>query len=327
MNTWNNHRLKRRYTRRDIVGRVFIKPNHISATPIYSNGVNYAPQYSDEHFNHLLVLAMQQTQKLSEHKEILTDYTKSLIGAYSYFFDVFKLLTQGKNVKTKLGLWGQRLEYTDGLNLDKISSAPQTHKLLSLLNAKYTSSLKALCEVVAFSNRDHIHQPELTYHYEIDSMCEQYSDSKFDKVALVQLILAISKALDYIVFKLHDFLIDHQADSDPQYWTEKTINISASGAALRMRKQYKQFSEISIAIAIKGHIFRFNGKIVKLFNCHDGEENVAIDFEFPDAKSQNQLMTIIQLDELEECYPDIIERLTQDAESEHKNEPPQQINA
>ena len=302
MEDWFRNRNKRRFFRKVMPAKVLLKPHYVSTTKIVSNGVNYTPEFVEAQFELLLSTIKREGHKVQEHKEVLVAIANQFTEAFRYFFTLLKAITEGAEIRDDLVLWGRRAEFLNGVDLSEMVKEEKTYKMLSLLNEKYTISLQQLVEVIEHSNQHFIHSVHWQNQFDLEETKAQLEDDKFARIPLAQLIISLIHAIDYVVDIFHDFLADYQKGSNPRYWRDYSVNISAGGLSLRMKKQYNKFDSLDVFLQISGHLFKFDGKIVDLFDCRDGMETVAIDFEFPDGGAQNRLVSLIQLSELDECF-------------------------
>ena len=301
MDGWFKKRHRRRFFRKDLQGRVLLKPKHISTTQIFSNGVNYTPEYVEAKFQLLVSTFKRNAENISDYQPLMNTLAFEFSEAFHYLFELLSALTRGDSIQTKLNLWAKRANFSAGVDISGVGMNTVTYKFLSLINEKFVITFQQMISVVENSSSESLHVVEKPDFIEYEQQLKALAQEKSQRVPMVQFIYSLKLAMDYLFDIFHDYQLDHRKVTDSRFWNPYKINLSASGISLRLRKQYSKFESMDVYMNIAGHSFKFEGKVVHLFDCQDGMETVAINFEFPDGKLQDKLLGLIQVAEIDEC--------------------------
>ena len=288
--------------------RYYVTPSSpIIDREIYASGANYYPPSIRAQLLEEKQRILDSLVRIQEHKDALTEIFNEMISHAEFFGHCCEMISKGTNPRYNLTTWATMKTHRQGFTKIKLlqTVAPKTYQYLKTIEDKYVFFVQQLMDCVEHSTADDFHAPDYLPHgFRIDELLQIFSNEKYQAVPLVQSILHTAQFINThteIFRQLHD---DNTLRQHPEDWLEEVVNVSASGLAVHMRKGFRLHERVDIHIYFaqeKRHL-RFKGVVVNVQSDPQTQmERVAMNFEFPDGKSQNFLQTQIQKFEIDEC--------------------------
>ncbi len=275
---------------------------------IYAIGIDYFTPKISALIEKQLSDTNSWADKIQEQKEILQPLSEEIIESIQILGQGTKRLSNGENPKKDISFWllveKKKLGFENLNDLKKI--APKTYAYFKLIEDKFLYYLNCFIENVTdsnleiFADNSNLSQQE----FKIDKLIKGFSNPNYDKIPLVQSIIALSNLMDTHLSIFRELNNDFSIRKRPQNWPLEKVNISASGVSLSMAKRFRNKGRLNIFIYFPDDkkILKFDGSIANIFNIDSPtKEKTAINFDFPDGKSQQILVFKIQEYELKRC--------------------------
>lgn len=308
MNRWFLKGNSRRYFRIQMPVRVFVAPSSpIKDREIFASGVDYFPPVVES----LLVKQRHDTfywiDRIQDQKELLTELFKEMIESIEFFGKAAEQMSKGISPRTDPTYWMNLNNQLRGF--DKIGAiepaAPKTYKYFKLIEEKYLVFINAMTKSINESTPHHFEaDPNIPYAFKIEEILETFKHEKFLKIPLVQSILSLSNFMDTYLEAYRQLNDDNVMRLYPDNWKSVHANVSASGLAMMFRKRFDTFQRVDVFFYFpeNDRVLQFEGSIVDIRSVEETHmERIAINFEFPDGRSQDFLQYKIQEFELDEC--------------------------
>lgn len=308
MNRWFHKGNSRRFFRIDMPVRLFIAPSSpIKDREIFATGIDYFPPTIKRLIERQKNETLYWINRIQDQKEIISALFQETIEAIEFFGKCAESVSKGINPKIDPTYWmqiNQRLTGFQTIETLKASS-PKTYGYFKLIEEKYLLFLQSIADSISNSTPTEFKaNANLPYGFKIDETLELFKSEKFAKIPLIQAILALSTFMDTYVEAYRQINDDNIMRQFPQEWKLQHANVSASGIALLMNKRFKNFEKVDVFFYFPAQnvTLSFNGSIVDVRSIDDQyKERIAVNFEFPDGKTQDFLQNEIQRYELEEC--------------------------
>ncbi|SFR53624.1 PilZ domain-containing protein [Thiomicrospira sp. ALE5] len=280
----------------------------ITDRDILATGANYIPTSVQTHIHQQKTRVNISLNQLSENSDLVKKIFAEIQEHLDFFEHCLVELTKGYNAKKDPNTIFKLNAYFEGMTLIKTikESAPKTYTYIKLIETKYLYFLQRLDEVMSQSSSDTFYSPEpLPMGFKIDELCEKINAPKFENIPLMQAILHTSVLLNIytdIFRQLHE---DHIQRQHPEDWRFDTVNVSASGVALNLKKGLRVGEALDVLIYFKDEdkLLNFDGTVVSIQSQTETfYERVAINLEFFNGINHTFLLAQIQKYELQECF-------------------------
>ncbi len=308
MNRWFQKGNSRRFFRIDMPVRLFITPSSpIKDREIYATGVDYFPPIVQKLIAEQKSDTLYWLGRIQDQKVLVTELFNEVIDFVEFFGECAKSLSQGINPRLDPKYWVQINQKKQGFQKVEAlhQSSPKTYRYFKMIEEKYMTFLESMIHSITHSTASQFEANiQLPYAFKIDETIELFKNEKFAKIPLVQSIYSLCSLMDTYLEAYRQINDDNVMRQYPQEWRLQQANVSASGLAVLLNKRFQPFEKVDVFFYFPSHdkTLQFSGNIVDIRTIDDAyKERVAINFEFPDGKSQNFLQNEIQRFEIEEC--------------------------
>ncbi|MBD3756173.1 MAG: PilZ domain-containing protein [Gammaproteobacteria bacterium] len=308
MNKWFRKGNSRRFYRIDMPVRYFIVPSSpIKDREIYATGVNYFPQTFLNKVEEQKFQVRHWTKRVQEHTVTITQIVEEMLNYIDFFGDCSRTISEGRNPRNNLDYWMRINDHLQGFkSLKKLEhSSPKTFQYLQMIEEKYLAYLQRMATSLEKSTPQHFYvEGRLPEGFKLDETLKVLQQAKFEKIPLVQTILYIASYLNSYLGAYRQIHDDNFLKQFPKLWPVKMANLSASGVAIHVEKQFPQYSQVDVLFYFPEDekVIQFDGSIVDIrIDEKTQTERVAINFEFPDGKHQDYLQIQIQKQEVKQC--------------------------
>lgn len=298
----------RRFFRINMPLRCFVTPSApIADREVFASGANYCPVSIRSQLNNDKKLLLKSLLQIQEHKDALTEIFNEMINHADFFGQCCEMLSKGINPRYNLSTWAAIKSHRQGFEKLKLleNVAPKTFRYLKNIEEKYLFYVQQLMDCSEHSTPEQFHAPDyLPDSFRADTLVQKLTDEKYQAIPLVQSILNTANFINTYTETFRQMHDDHVLRQNPADWPEEIVNVSASGLAIKMRKAFRLHERVKIQIYFPEmkRILKFDGVVVNVQSDAESQlERVAMNFEFPDGKSQNLLQTQIQRYEIREC--------------------------
>ncbi|BBP42610.1 PilZ domain-containing protein [Thiosulfativibrio zosterae] len=308
MNRWFQKGNARRWYRIDMPVRVFILPrSSIRDREIYATGVDYFPPSIKHSISDKTYKTKLWISKIQEQKELVTVLFEEVMEFIEFFGYCTSLISEGRSPKSETEYWLKLSHHQKGfqtIEALKVSS-PRTYQYFKLIEQKYLTFLNSLVSSVEKSTPEHFEvDASLPYGFKIDEIMAKFEDPKFAKIPLIQALHHLSNLMDVYMGVYRKIIDDNYLKQFPELWKTQTANVSASGLGIMMEKRFKFQDKVDVYFYFSdaNKVLHFEASVVDIRTIEDTfKERIALNFEFPDGKSQNYLQSEIEKFEIKEC--------------------------
>lgn len=308
MHQWFRKGNARRFHRVDMPVRFFILPSSpLEERDIYATGANYFPQTVTNHLETLKLHTLDSLNRIQDMRELILAIVEQIMEDIEFYGDCLKKISNGEHPKKDPAYWLQIKQKLEGFTaIETIKdSSPKTYQYFKMIEEKFLRFLNALVHSINESSRDNFAvEGHLPYGFKLDEIMTVFKQPKFQRIPLIQTLLHLSEYLEGYL-EVHRLINDDNYLTDfPQEWPLKTVNLSASGIAVIMKKTLTMYSRVDVFLYFEAQdkTIHFDGTVVDLRSIKEEYmERIAINFEFPNGNDQNFLQQEIQKQEVKEC--------------------------
>lgn len=309
MNRWFLKGNARRFYRIDMPLNVFVIPKtSIQDAEIFATGADYFPPSVTREIEEITGKTHYWIDLIQEQKERIIPLFNEAISDIEFFGSCVERISLGLDPRNKMDYWTRINKIQKGFTvLSTIEkSAPKTFAYFKLIEEKYLFFLNSLITAIQNSTPDTFAaDTNIPVGFKLDELLSRFANEKFDRIPLIQSLANLGRLITAYTNVYRHITDDNYLKLFPKQWPTYQVNVSASGIAMQLPKRYKQYDKLDIHIYIPStdSVLHFDGMVVDIRTFDNiYKERVAINFEFPDGKNQNQLQNEIQKYEIKECF-------------------------
>lgn len=274
---------------------------------IFALGIDYLPESAKIQIDHQKAILERAIENLPvENRQQVHQVFFGVVHYFELFIEAICLASQGKDPRQHSLHWHSLVSCSHKgiheLNLLKKNS-PKTYQYLKQVEIKFLPYLQLFIEAVNRSTVDQfdISKPLPEEGIKFDRIVEQFKTAKYTHVPLAQAILQTDTLLEQYLLLFRNFYNDLYWQDSPELWPKRQTNISIGGIVVRVQQNYSPFEKVKVRLYFKQYnkLFEFEGSVVKVIPKKDGDD-IAINFELPEAQQQDTLQQIIYRQEIEE---------------------------
>ncbi|MBD3821568.1 MAG: PilZ domain-containing protein [Thiotrichales bacterium] len=308
MKTWFLKQNSRRYFRIDMPVRVFIAPSSpIKDREIFATGIDYFPPTIKSLIAQQKRDTLYWLDRVQDQKVLITELFTEVIACIEFFGQGAEKISRGINPRLDPAYWlsvNQQKQGFTKVNALKDSS-PKTYTYFKHIEEKYLRFLSAMVNSIDKSSDQHFEaDPNLPYAFKIDEILDHFQKEQFEKIPLVQAIVALCGLMDTYMEAYRQINDDNIMRLFPDQWRAVKGNVSACGLAMLFTKRFKEFERVDIFFFFpeEKRVLQFDGTVVDIRSINDQfKERIAVNFDFPNGRDQDFLQHKIQEFELDEC--------------------------
>lgn len=273
---------------------------------IYASGADYFPPSVQQRLEVEKQQVLDSLSKLQENKELLTKVFTEIVDYAENYGESCRITSQGISPRFDRELWEKISAQKDGFHHFKVleTEAPKTFNLLQGIEEKYLVFHRRLTYCIENSTPDYFCSRKIPdTKFKLDLLIEKYSQSKYDKIPLIRTLFYAAKLMQsYFNIFLemhHDNLVQEEKS-----WIKDTVNVSASGIAFYLPKRYQMHQRLLVRLYFAEYdkILEFDCIVVSIQTDTKKQlERIALNFDFPDGKFQDFLITQLQKYEIQQC--------------------------
>lgn len=308
MNRWFQKGNARRWYRIDMPVRAFILPrSSIRDREIFATGVDYFPPAITQSISDKIYKTKMWISKIQEQKEVVTLLFEEVMEFIEFFSYCTKLISEGRNPKNEMEYWLKLSHHQKGFQTIEAlkASSPRTHEYFKLIEEKYLVFLNSLVRSVEKSTPTHFEvDASLPYGFKIDEIISKFEAPKFEKIPLIQALSNLSVLMDVYMGIYRKITDDNYLKQFPEQWKTQIANVSASGLGIMMEKRFKFQDRVDVYFYFpeNNKVLHFEASIIDIRTMESSyQERIALNFEFPDGKTQSYLQSEIEKFEIKEC--------------------------
>lgn len=310
MHQWFRKGNARRFHRVDIPVRYFVIPSSpLEEREIYATGAEYFPQTVTNQIETLKHHTINSLNRIQDQRELILAIVEQVMADIEFYGDCLKKISQGEHPKKDPNYWMQINQKQEGFTaIEPLkSSSPKTYQYFKMIEDKYLRFLNALVFSINESDKDNFHvEGHLPFGFKLDEIMTVFKQPKFSKIPLIQTLFHLAEFLEGYLDVHRQINDDNYLTDFPQEWPLKTVNLSASGIAVVLKKSLRMYSKVNVYLYFEAQdrTLFFEGTVVDLRTIdNDLYERIAINFEFPSGSDQSFLQQEIQKQEVKECMP------------------------
>lgn len=309
LQNWFSKGNSRRFHRVNMQVQCFITPKEpIYQRQIFALGIDYYPE------SQKIAIAKQRKQVEDlipmlpkENRQIVNQVFYGVMHHFDLFLEAIINASEGKDPRQHSIHWHTLVQSCNGIKeidiLEKHS--PKTYQYLKQVDYKFSPFVSRLVESINASNVNHFSapQPLPSETFKLDELTKELENEKYQNIPLAQSIVHLNYLLSLYIGIFENFYNDHFLKDYPKLWPLREANISIGGIALKTDKSYELFSRVNVHLYFETDnvVLKFDGSVVKIEKLPDGE-NIAINFELPEASQQEELQQLIYQSEVEETF-------------------------
>lgn len=299
----------RRYYRYPIQCKFFISPELLaSSNDIYCHGIDYFNRATEDNILQLKTQVMQKLHRLSRHQSIFLQIVTDIFEKFDVVMGYLRLLNRGEEIVSRKIYWQNQATIVSGFKgvQDLEFEAPKTYELILNIEQKFVRYTQMIQETIDHSTQTKLHFSDYPEAFVFTPEIRNRFESRMDinKSDLVQMILSLEKlfekgfepfnnlATDYLLYQKHDS------------WIKRDLNLSACGLSFLNSRKYPNLTRADIKLSLENSyadIIELEGKIVRSRYLRDKNLNeTAIDFYFPNANDQRELLAYLHRLEVQE---------------------------
>lgn len=308
MQHWFRKGNARRFHRVDMPLRFFIIPSSpLEEREIYATGANYFPAPVQNHLETLKRDTIQSLEKIQDQKELISKIVDEIIEAIEQYGTSLRNVSTGINPKQDPLSWLDTKNRLDGFKNAKLikESSPKTYQYFKMIEEKHLAFHRTLVDSIDQSDKDNFEvKGHLPVGFKLEETMALFKQERFSKTPLIQAILHLSEFMEAYQDIHRHINDDNYLQHFPQEWPQKTVNISASGIALLMKKMFNDYSKVDVFLYFEdsNKTVKFDGTVVDTReDLESHTKRIAINFEFPNGNDQNFIQQEIQKQEVKEC--------------------------
>lgn len=315
LQNWFSRSNSRRFHRINRRVQCFITPKKpVYQRQIFALGVDYYPQSKK------IAIAVQRHKVESLLEQLPPDNRKvtremfiHVMEHFDLFLEAILFAAKGKDPRQASMHWFKLEQSAQALpSLSMIrDKAPKTYEYLIEVQQKFSAYVKYLIASLMTSTIDPFSatHPLPNRTFKLDQIVAEFKAPKYDRLPLAQSMIAIDELLNQYLEIFSNFYHDHYLKDYPKEWPFREANLSIGGIALQLPQNYELFTKVLVRLyfADKKLELQFDGSIVKADKELDAGENpteavdyVAINFDQPDGRQQDELEQILFEYEIEE---------------------------
>lgn len=308
MARWIQKGNARRFYRIDMPIKLFIVPQtSIQDAEIYATGADYIPPGVQAKIAQNKADTLHWVSQIQDQKIIVNRIFSEAIENIEFFGSSVEKISLGLNPRNNMEYWTKIKALQNGFNSahDLKEAAPRTYQYFKLIEDKFLYFLNSMADCVSNSNPEALSvDRHIPYGFKIDEILEQFDQPKFEKIPLVQSLRFLGKLITSYTDIYRQITDDNSLRQFPEEWKTLTVNVSASGLAARLDKRFKQYDKLDVFFYFPetDAKLHFDASVVDIRTIDTTyKERIAVNFDFPDGKDQNQLQSEIQKYEIKEC--------------------------
>ena len=299
----------RRYFRYSIQCKYFVTPELLeSITDLYSNGIDYFNLATESNILHLKTQVMSKLHRLSRHQEIFLKIVTDIFEKFDVVMNYLRMLNRGEEIVSRKIYWQNQQAILAGFKGIKLleSEAPKTYDLLVKIEEKFLLYTKMIQETIDRSTKTKLHfsdypeafrfTPEIRNRFEAKKM-------DLNKSELLQMILSIERLFEKGFEPFNNLATDYLLYQKHESWVKRDLNLSACGLSFVDNRFYPNLAKAKVKLSLEqGYmdLIELEGKIVRSRYLSSQKRNeTAIDFYFPNANDQRELLAYLHRLEVE----------------------------
>lgn len=302
----------RRFFRQNLELKFSILPKKLSTTRIYSNGVSYFNQATEDDIAYYKNLIIKQLSQVEHHQTILKKIVGEIFNAFDLTMANLKALGEGKDIKKSKAFLMGKIHVERGFQSVALlkGQADKTHELFKRMEERFLTYAGFVFSTTENSTDQKVHfdSSEDIFYFKT-TIKQGLEKQKIDvnKSHLLRMIVLLEELMA-VAFKPYTNLVaDYLLARNNKVWLTQEVNASACGFGIYDKREYEflQWVDIRVNLDDFNEILEFEAKVVrKHYDKKRREHFVALDFYFPDSRYQKELMGFIQLMEIKNAMKD-----------------------